>query len=515
MNIIRNFSGLKPNESGVVWLAMLIGALLAFWMVFQEHGAINSDGIMYVEVAKLFSAGKWHEGIKLYPAPLFPYLILVVHNLSGLGYQISAHALAIFGFAVASGGLVVLVRTVGGDRFTMLAAMLLLFASPYLVGDVLSMILRDQLFWAVHLWSLIFFIRFYRDDDFRDAMAWGALAALAVMFRIEALSYLLFLPLAFLADYSCTWRRRWLRLARANLVLIGVLLVAGAVIVLFPSLRMERLGRLQDPIYIAMKVVEQLSHGLDVKSRIFAEEVLGKFLKDYAFSGLLITLLYALITKALSSAGWLQLAVALFGRSSGLRARVPSFNSIFIWLILLGLVNAVFILFAQFLLPKRYLVPVAFVILIYAAFGLQNLYDAWVARKADHVANRWILPGVGCALAVQMLMAIWPSSHPNPEIDAARWLNEHASPDSSIYYDSRRIRYYTTGDSSNRKRDAWPKILEHFEGDTIRQYDYLVVRISKNNPERQEMLTLRAGVQPQASFDNGRGDKVLIYQITR
>lgn len=515
MNVISALPGRNLNESGVAWLATFLGVLLATWMVLQAHGAINSDGLLYIEVARLFAAGEWQEGSKLYPAPLYPFLIFIVHKISGLQLQWSAHVLAIVAFGMTSGGLMVLVRAVGGDRNTMIAAMLLLFASPYLVGDVLPMILRDQLFWAVHLWSLVFFIRYYREPILRDALSWGSLAALAVLLRVEALIYLLLLPMVFLADSTRSWRDRWLRIAGANRVLFGLLLFAVAVYILFPGLRMERFSRLHDPFDVAFRVADQLTHGLDVKSRLFGQEVLGKYLKDYAFSGLLFTLGYALLTKALSSAGWLQLVVALLGRTTRFRSCGPSFNAVFVWLIVLGLVNGVFIILAHFLLPKRYLIPIAFVILVFAAFGLRALYDMWRTHKFGDLFQRWATPGIFLLLAGHLLVLVWPAYEKNPEIEAARWLSLHASEDSRIYYDSRRVRYYATGDASDRTKDDWPVVLDHFGSDAIRQFDYMVVRIPKRNSERQDILTRQAGAEPLAVFDNGRGDKVLIYHVSR
>ncbi|MCX7626814.1 MAG: glycosyltransferase family 39 protein [Methylophilaceae bacterium] len=504
------------SPSGLPWMAALCGALLAGWVILQSHGAINSDGILYVEAARLFALGQWQEGFQLYNWPLYSLLIALVHHVSGLGLQASAHGLAIVAFALTSAGLTVLVREAGGGCGTMVAAMLLLFASPYLVGDVLPMVVRDHLFWAAHVWSLVFFLKFYRQHTLGLAFGWGVTAILAVLLRIEALTYLVLLPWVVLADSSHPWRARWRILLRAHALLLLGLGVGAIAYALTPGLQPEHLGRLRDPITVLLGAHEQLSHGLDSKARIFAEQVLGPFLEDYASSGLLLTLGYILLVKALGSAGWLQLATAVWGCMVGRSASLKPFHKLFAWLILLGMANGAFILLAKFFLPGRYLLPIAFIILVYAAFGGEALYKRWLSGVRSSRLQRGMLLALGIAFVVQFGLILRPQDPEKmPTLQAARWLKNHVSKDDRIYYDARRIRYYVTGDSSDRTEDPWPVVQEYFESGKIRAFDYAVVRVSRKNPEREDYLTARLGIPPVARFEDGRGNRVLIYRTRR
>ncbi len=514
MTVNRMNFGWSKGEQSVPWVAAVFGAFLAWWMILQAHGTINPDGLIYIEAARLFSNGHWSQGVKTHAWPLYSILLTLTQKVSGLGFQSSAHVLSIIGFALACSGLTILVRAVGGDSRTMLAGMLLMLASPYMVDTVLPMVVRDQLFWGAHIWSVIFFFQFYRERTILSAFAWGVTGLVAVLLRIEALIYLLFLPLALLADINTPWRRRWVDMGKANwMFLLMIMAVIGAFI-FFPSQsRYLIFSHDHSPIFVAEQVYGQLMQGIAAKSMVYSEQVMGGYLKEYALPGIFLTLGFAVLSKAISSAGWIQIGIILAGRVFKNYASKPLWGHVFSWLIFLSLVNAVFIILANFLLPKRYLMPIAFVILVYAAFGLAAVYEQ---SREHRLNNKWLFPTVVFAIAIQLLVIIWPAdSGRMPSIQAAQWISSHVPKDSRIYYDSRRIRYYVTGDSSMRGQDDWAVVQEHFSSDVIRQFDYMVVRISKRNPERQEYLTQKAGMAPVATFDNGRGDRVLIYRVGR
>lgn len=504
------------SDAGLPWLAAMVGAVLAAWVIFQNRGEINSDGILYIEVARLLSLGQWQAGLSLYNWPLYPLLIMLVHKLSGLGFQSAAHVLAGVAFAVTSGGLLVLIREVGGNRPTLLAGMILLFSSPYMVGNILPMVVRDQSFWAAHVWSLVFFIRFYRERTLRQALWWGVTGSLAVLFRVEAITYLLLLPLVVLHDEHYPPRERVRQLIKAHMLVLSALAAIVVAFVVYPSLHPEHLGRLQDPVAVAGRVYQQLVNGLSEKANTYGEQVLGGFLKDYALGGLLLTLGYAFLFKVLSVAGWLQTWVAMWERVTPVDTFKKQFNPVFYWLLLLGIGNALCIILANFLLPKRYLMPIAFIVLVYAAFGLHTLYEQWAKSTYSVGLRRFVFPGVVVVLLIQLLAIIWPNDPEKlPALQATNWLKLHAHGSDRIYYDSRRMQYYVTGDSSDRTEDDWQKVYEIFRTGEVKQFDYAVVRISRKQQEHQVLLTNLAGGAPVAAFDNGRGDLMLIFRFGR
>lgn len=501
------------NEQALPWLAALLGALLAAWVIFHSHGVLNLDGMLYVEAARLLEAGQCCPSDVRVPWVLYPTLIALIHKISGLGYQSSAYLLNILLFAITSGGLLTLVREAGGNRRVMLAAGALLFASPYLVGKVLPMVVRDHGFWAAHVWSLVFFLRFCRRGAWLDVLGWGIAAILALLFRSEGITYLLLLPLAVLVMNDASWRSRLKSLVKINsLLLLGAVCVLAAMLA-NPALSLKKLGGLGEPLRAFQRLLVQVSHGLDAKADMFAGSVLGEYLADYAASGIVLTLAYALILKLISSAGWIQLGLAIHAIRVRLTAALPRHGRFFAWLLLLGVLNAGVLIVSFFLLPKRYLMSTATVILLYAAFGLIALLDSWRSKPGLPFRRNWIYPVAIALLAIQFVLILWPDNPKSAyEIDAARWIQSRGVAVSRVYFDSGRLKYYATGDSSSRKIRRWEEIQRDFSTTSMRQYDYMLVHVSRKTPEKEKFLVRQAGAQPVAQFDNGRGDKVLIFR---
>lgn len=492
------------EEKYIPWWAAASAASVALWMISQSHGVINNDGLLYIEAAKQFANHEWQKGFALYNWPAYSLLIALTNAFTGLAFQTSAHAIGIVFFTFTGAGVAVLVREFGGERRAMIAATLLLCCSPYIVRSLLPMVIRDHGFLTFHIWSLIFFLRFYRNNSFKDAFAWGGTALLATLFRIEGIIYLAFLPLVILMSNSLTWKKRFELIIKAQGLPLVLGITLAAVLSLSPALSLADLGRLNDPIGISQAIFFQLSQGLLGKAEIYGESVLGPFLENFSLAGLLATLVLAVVTKSAASAGWLQLAFAVFSRSLP-ESQAPQYRLVLKWLFLIGLINAVVILLSVFVLSTRYLLPLAILIMIAGAFGLAALFQT--------VKRNWILYGLIIAIMLQLIATLWPfNAAQRYEIEAANWVKEHIASDKKIYFDEGRIRYYAFGDSSDRTEKPWPEVQRFMESDELKQFDYVLVHISHRHPEQQAWVISKLGA-PITTFNNGRGKQIQIHEI--
>lgn len=494
------------------WLWALLTLPFGAWVMLKAYGSINVDGILYVEVAKQFADGHWHEGFALYKWPFYPLLIAVVHKLTGFDFELSAHCLDDAFFAILAAGLLTLVRDVGGDRRAMIAAGVLLFASPTIARGYLPMVMRDYGYWASHLWSVIFFLRFYERHRWPDAWSWGALAAVATLFRIEGLTYMVLLPLAILLQKSPDKKRAFIK---ANSVLLMAALGLGFALLIQPTLELHKLGRLGDPVNLLQGAYQQLSHGLREKTHIYADKVLGNFLSDYALDGLLLTLLYILLFKAVSAAGWLQFILAAIARKYLSHASLPKFQQIFAWLIVLGITPSALEILSVFLLPKRYLMPIGLVLLVYAAFGLAALYGTWRQASSKLAWNNWKFPLAGALIAIQCGITLAPGQQKKSvEIAVADWLKQNASTDSRIYADSARLRYYANANQPFRRDFITPDEIQGlFTSGEVARYDYILATVADGRQSLESTLTERMHSAPAAIFNGGNGKRILIYRV--
>ncbi|ABE49035.1 hypothetical protein [Methylobacillus flagellatus] len=154
------------------FIFIALALLFASWINYIQHGWINGDSVLYFEAARLFSLGEWKAGMEVWGWPFFPFLIAGVHKLSGLDIHCSAQVLNTLLFGLATASFLQLIRESGGHKTALISGGLILFSSQYIVGDILTMLLRDQGFWAFFLTSLVFLVRYAKHYRIRDALLW-------------------------------------------------------------------------------------------------------------------------------------------------------------------------------------------------------------------------------------------------------------------------------------------------------------------------------------------------------
>lgn len=490
--------GFLAREQNLPWFCAMSGALVAGWVNYQAHGVINHDGILYLEAARLFSEGLWRESLAIYDWPFYSLLITLAHKITGLPLQLSAGLLTVLFFAAACMGMAALLRAAGGNRQTVIAGVILLLATPYLAGGILPMVVRDHGYWAFHLWSLVFFLRFLENETWKNAIFWGMLAIVGVLFRIEGLTYLVALPLVLLTGASDPLTR-WGKLLKANMVLIASGLGLAILLAVHPTLRLSDLGRLGDPFLTADFVYQQLASGLSDRAEVMAQQVLGSYLDDYAMAVLLLGLLYILLFKAFTVGGFLQSALALVFWKKTRSILTARHFQVFVWLLILGLVNAAVILLNGFVLPKRMLAPIGFIVIAIAAFGVASFVDE--TRKSTAVKSirsAWPALLMAIVLLIQTALVLRPSSpQERYERDAVEWVLAKARPGSRIYFQTERLRFYAGEPMQSgqaQERDA---------------YDYFLFRANK--PGLEDSLAASLGT-PLAIFHGPRGNRVLVYR---
>lgn len=506
----KDFS-FKPTLENLPWMASFIGAAVALWVILMAHGVINRDGTLYIRVAALFLEGKWEDGIGLYNWPLYPLLIAGVHQFTGLSLQNSGHALAIFFYSLASGVFTLILRESGGSRNVMLAGIALWFSSPYLVGDIVPMIVREHGFWLFLLGGLWCLLRFAKTHQWRHAIGWGICAIFATLFRIEAITFLILLPIAFLMQPGWDWKTRIYRTLQSHAILLGTGAAMAAILLTHPAIALNDLGRLHEPFDYISNISHEINQNLENKSSIFADQVLGSFLDNYARSGLLLTLSWILIVKIIGTAGMMQSMLflpALIGKKP-----LPASSALPLLVIfgIISLANSSFILISKFLLAGRMASPIAFSIIAFAAFFLAKVYEDW---RSDRYSKRLTPIFLALVLCIQFALSLWPpSSKSDYEVRAAEWVVTHKRPSEKVFYDHPRMYHYAGENFPSLKQDLdWPDIFALFDEHTITNYNYLVIHGHKRKPEQEAFITNRLGL-PLMRFDNGRSGEIIIYRV--
>ncbi len=496
----------------LTWLLTVIGVLIAMQINYIQHGWINNDSVLYFEAARLFALGEWQQGFKLFPWPLYSGLIALVHTISGFSLHFSAQILNVLFFGIATLSFLKLIRLCDGDNLTLLCGGLLLFSSQYIVGDALQMLLRDQGFWAFFLTSLVFFVRFYRSLSWTDAIAWQLAMMVAMLFRVEGITYLAALPLVLLWRPHTVIKECCVALLKAHSVNIAIVF-ALALYIGFNDLSIQHLGRLKE--IVTPDLLQEMTARFSRRSEVMAADVLGNFLDEFAAEGLVLTFLFVMISKALSTAGWLTAGLAVYATWLRQRLLVQDAWKILAAVMIIALVDMFLIIFKVFVLSGRYVVPLALIMMVLAAFGLRELLRRLPGLPAK---KRWLVLILLVILILGMVKSLLPKREGyNYQQDAVTWVQAHNPDQLPVFYDSSRVRHYAGEPFIGTWMDVWEKITAAVEDDSIHAYEFLLLSEEEDEYWKAAYLAEKLPDYREVHrVGNRKGEKfVVIYQKMR
>lgn len=499
------------SDNKVIWLLTAIAGLIAWRIMYIQHGWINDDSTLYFEIAKRFSAGEWRQGWELFQWPFYPLLIAIVHKTTSINLHLSAQILAILFYCITAFSLSKLIQLAGGDKLIILCGNLLLFSSIYITGDVFAMLLRDQGFWAFFLTSLVFFIRYMHDYRMQDAVLWQASIIIATLFRVEGAAYAFFLPFILLTQ-PLGWRVNIKHLIKANLIHLILLAIFIVAIFAFNAINVSHLGRLNEITSLfSSNSSTSLNNTFMEKSAVYAKEVLGNFLDDYASFGLFITLLGVVAIKCFKVAGSLSSLLILAARSRLLTLLEPDAQKVLLAAGAIAILNANFIIFRSFVLSSRYVVAFGFVVMIFVAFYLASVLRAWQNKQTR---TKWqsLLLLVSVALISAGLIKNLANKRAdyNYEQQAVTWAKQNTKMTDLIYYDNARLRYYANAPWAGRNGDTNVPLLIEQIINNPQPYHCLVLRAEADESDKLKQLQSIPDYHEVKRFSNKSGNQALV-----
>lgn len=492
-------------------ILVVVAIVFSIVLILREQGRINDDGVLYLEVAKHFVRGDWHGGWALYPWSLYSMLVAGVSGATGISLEASANSLSVMFFAIATLAFTRLIRLVGGNNYTVAAGAVLLFTNGYIVADVLPLIWRDQGFWATFLTSLCLFVRYYRYGRVLDVLIWQVIGLCAALFRTEGLMFLVLTPpiLLFKSGNSPGQRGRQLLLAYSLSLLVVAAITLGQLAgwiapdTVPPPVQMARTYLSQ--IYL------QISEGLEAKAQIFDEQVLGRFVGDYAMHGLLLTLLAVILGNIIGVAGWLNFLLASFQVWSRKNLQMNRDATVVLyWSGAIAIINMLLTVLAYFLLAGRYVVPFALILTVFGAFGLTALF-----QNADQAApgrgRKRLLFIIAFILFVQGSLIFKPKpAGYTYEIQAVNWAREYAQDDRRVFYDNARLRYYAGLPIGERGKEYTDEIAEAIRDGSLVKHDVLVLHIEREDVEQERYIIEKLGYKPVKEFTAHRKASIVV-----
>lgn len=484
------------NEDRLMLAVTLLGAVLAWRINYIQHGWVNVDSLIYFESARLFSIGEWKQAVTLFNWPLYSLLISTVHQLTKLDIQTSAQILDILFFTITTFSFTKLIQLAGGNKLTILCGAFLLFSSSYIVGNVLPMLLRDQGFWALFLSSLFFFIKFYRTQKIAYALLWQSAAIIAMLFRIEAITFLVCLPIVLLFKCEHSLKEKFKQLTIINIIPIISLLLIIVALITIPSVTLSDFGRLQEVVTIFPRMMTDIAHMFIKKAHIMGEQVLGYYFSDYGLMGVILTLFGILTLKIINIISWPVIGIYSLSRFNQLtRLQMsPDAKKVFYTTAAIALLNAIIIIAQVFVLSNRYIISLGFISLIFAAFCLASLLRALRTQSTNSLWRKVLLIIILLILGFSFIKNLLPKKEGyNFEQEAVTYIKRLNIPNSKVFFVTSKSTFYAGANYEHRRSDHWQHTKNAIEDGSIYKYDYLMLYldVDKNLMEREKIFANR------------------------
>ena len=476
-------SSINKLHAVMVLIAMLIAAQIQY----IQHGWINTDSTHYFESARLFAIGEWKEALKVWNWPLYSLLIAAVHKITSLGIQTSAQVLNVLFFGLATFSYMQIIRLLGGRQLTIAAGTIILLSTQYVVGDVLGMLMRDEGFWAFYLTGIVFFIRFYQHLRFRDALFWQLCAITATLFRIEAITYLVLLPSIFLFSFNISFKHRIRYLFISHALNIFLALVLILAMTLHGDLSMKNFGRLQE--VFTLNLYDELTHKFFTNTAVMSKAVLGKYLEEFAVPGLLLTFIYAMIVKTVTTTGLVNFIMTIFAVKDRTALTETKALHVLSAVALISLMNMALIITKVFVLSSRYVVALAFILMILASFQFARILMCNTQPSEKSSSRKWMVIALVAFMLVSIIKNILPKAEGyNYMQDAVTWVKSLNRENKPVFTDEARITYYLGNPYTHRGPDNWEVVTTAIDSKEILNYEYLLLSQSVKHPERENII---------------------------
>ncbi|HNV88024.1 MAG TPA: hypothetical protein PKL53_03565 [Methylotenera sp.] len=489
---------------------VVLSLMIAAQVQYIQHGWINPDSVLYLEAAKLFAKGEWQAGFSVFPWPLYSLCIVATHKFTFLSIHHAAQLLNVVFFGIATASFLKIIQLAGGKQRQIIAGALIWLSAQYMIGGVLEMLMRDEGFWAFYLTSLVFFIRFYKTDHFKDALLWQLCIMLATLFRIEAILFLLLLPLILLLKKQGTFTARLVNLFKCNVIHFALAFIVIMVFVTNKQLSTAMLGRLNE--VFTSNIIHEFTRSLVEKSHIMSTLVLGKYLEEFAMQGLLFTFIYIIFVKAIAATGIVNIGLAGFAIKHQKQLIETDAYRVLSTAAIIALINMGLIITKVFVLSGRYVLALSFVLMVFATFYLAELFKYLTQNNKQ---KKWLVIGLIIIMLLGTIKNLLPKQEGyNYQQDAIAWLSEQNKSNKPVFYEDSRMRYFAGAPYIGTGIYNWELLATEDDSSSTNNYEYLVINHSTQHPEKEKMIAEKLSEYHEVNrFSSANSKKsIVIYQ---
>lgn len=503
MSASRQFA---PSRRLAYWLAALISLSLSASIYFKSV-MVNPDAICYLLSANTLQQSNLHNAMTLCGQAAWPFYSVMIYlfaKYSTLSLLTSAFILNALLTLISVLAFMAIVEKFGGDtRVLWLAAFVILTAHEF--NSVREYIVRDHGFWAFFLVSLLFYMRFMRENNWINALGVGLSLMMAALFRVEGVVYFVVLPwLVFFTSDA-------LRTKVMNFFKLNILVFAGVSSVLLwlcvhPA-SMQQLGRLQELPYQVMHGLTRITDMYHVDTAKLVQYLLPAEAARDAKLIWINVLVVMIVWNVISNLTVLAAALFIYAVYAGVGRQFTARDKM-IWIGYTALNLAICAAFfaERLFFSKRYLIALTLLFLLWVPFALNKLLQA-ESRRNHYLAYAAML----VMFTSSVITLHHTQSDRNYVPEAGAWMAANIDNQAALYVNDFQLAYY----SQHFGYKLFAIMRDQSEKTTVplQQYQYAALRIRKNqtNTLAESLNQLHATVIK--TFSNDNGDEVVIYKM--
>lgn len=494
-------SNLKLRQVDIRYFAVAVSLIISFVSrIFPS--TLNDDSYVYIRTAEIFIDQGAQAALNHYSWPVFSILIALVSK-TGLTTISSAFLLNSLFFALLTFVFISIVKVIDSNRKTLVIAAACILVFPE-VNEYRSMIIRDIAYWSLVLFSLWQLLLYTKNQQIIHSIAFTASLILATVFRVEALAYLVVIPLMHITFASSEFlRKSYLKLFLSNIaILISLtilLLIADvnvvAQVVEFVSRYRPFLDNLlnSNPEHAAALSVEIFGD----HAATFSDGYLGLFIA----SGLFSILTAKLITGIGAPLVLLGSAVATKQKIKVERCFLLPLGS---YLFVNFVIVCVFIFVTRYL-PTRHTMIFSLVVLILIALVTKKLLDYAEKSKLSLLRGGIYFLLIYCTVDANFSFG----KSKNYVANAVAWIDQNSPASQPMLTNNHALAY---GSGKVENYDQMPRNLSAEEILMAGEGTLLAIEMNLTMTLLVNELTALGAIELEASFPSGEKPRMTIYR---
>jgi hypothetical protein len=482
------------NDLSKIRVVIALASLLLSLIAVYFDDVINADGILYTNMADAFLSGGLGETAKLYNWPFYPIIIALIHKLTALPIEISAHFLNCLLFILLNDTLVrISHKILPGKNQILAAALLTICFQP--INEYRDFIIRDIGYWAFSALALYYFILYIERPTIKIATSWQLAAIIAVLFRVEGIVLLIGLPFFLFTTQKPKNALR--QILQLNYLVIISLIPASLIALnsIGSHTAFNKIDSIKDYASINNFLII-----LDNKAAILKTQILNEYSEKYSEIILVSGLLFMILFKLIKAFGLGYIALYLTSlRQIKIIKSSPEHSLLYYFFTLNMIILIVFVLHKYFITTRHIVLTLISLLLIALPPLCGFLEKAWSEK------NRVILAFAGIILSFNLVDNVVRSNSKSYIKNTAFWAADNLTQRSSVLSDEKLITYYVK--MQNTHTNITTDSLENY-----RNYDYVIIIKKKKYAENPHIENDKKLVLVYSS-KNKRGDSASIYKI--